>query len=70
MPFVGQAEGKGVYGRYHSVFSNFANLNFPLLAWAGCVAYPWNGAMRRPEIKDEREFRISHAFFCFHTFYV
>ena len=24
MPFVGQAEGKGVYGRYHSVLSNFA----------------------------------------------
>ena len=27
MPFVGQAEGKGVYGRYHSVASNLANLN-------------------------------------------
>ena len=27
MPFVGQTEGKGVYGRYHSVSSNFANLN-------------------------------------------
>ena len=26
MPFVGQAEGKGVYGRYHSVHSNFAHL--------------------------------------------
>jgi hypothetical protein len=24
MPFVGQAKGKGVYGRYHSVISNFA----------------------------------------------
>ena len=23
-PFVGQAEGKGVYERYHSVLSNFA----------------------------------------------
>ncbi len=23
MPFVGQAEGKGVYGRYHSVISNY-----------------------------------------------
>ena len=33
------------------------------LAWAGCVAYPWEGAMRRPEIKDGREVRISHAFF-------
>ena len=49
MPFVGQAEGKGVYGRYHSVFSNFANLNFPLLSWGGCIAYPWEGAMRRPD---------------------
>ena len=27
MPFVGQAKGKGVYGRYHSVYSNFATLN-------------------------------------------
>ena len=27
MPFVGQAKGKGVYGRYHSVPSNFATLN-------------------------------------------
>ena len=27
MPFVGQANGKGVYKRYHSVPSNFANLN-------------------------------------------
>jgi hypothetical protein len=27
MPFVGQADGKGVYERYHSVSSNFANLN-------------------------------------------
>ena len=27
MPFVGQAKGKGVYGHYHSVTSNFANLN-------------------------------------------
>lgn len=27
MPFVGQAKGEGVYGRYHSVYSNFANLN-------------------------------------------
>ncbi len=27
MPFVGQAEGKGVYGRYCSVTSNFATLN-------------------------------------------
>ena len=26
MLFVGQAEGKGVYGRYYSVSSNFANL--------------------------------------------
>ena len=26
MPFVGQAKGKGVYGRYHSVHSNFATL--------------------------------------------
>ncbi len=26
MPFVGQANGKGVYGRYHSVISNFATL--------------------------------------------
>ena len=26
MPLVGQAEGKGVYGRYHSVVSNFATL--------------------------------------------
>ena len=26
MPFVGQAKGKGVYGRYHSVISNFATL--------------------------------------------
>ena len=26
MPFVGQAKGKGVYGRYHSVCSNFATL--------------------------------------------
>ena len=26
LPFVGQAEGKGVYGRYHSVLSNFAPL--------------------------------------------
>lgn len=25
-PFVGQAEGKGVYKRYHSVHSNFATL--------------------------------------------
>ena len=24
--FVGQAEGEGVYGRYHSVSSNFAHL--------------------------------------------
>jgi hypothetical protein len=24
MPFVGQAKGKGVYGRYHSVISIFA----------------------------------------------
>jgi len=23
-PFVGLAKGKGVYGRYHSVLSNFA----------------------------------------------
>ena len=27
MPFVGQAEGKGVYERYRSVLSNFATLN-------------------------------------------
>ncbi len=27
MLFVGQAEGKGVYGRCHSVFSNLATLN-------------------------------------------
>ena len=27
MPFVGQAKGKGVYERYHSVPSNFATLN-------------------------------------------
>ena len=27
MPFVGQAKGKGVYGRYRSVCSNFATLN-------------------------------------------
>ena len=27
MPFVGQADGKGVYGRYRSVTSNLANLN-------------------------------------------
>ena len=27
MPFVGQAKGKGVYERYHSVHSNFAHLN-------------------------------------------
>ena len=60
MPFVGQAEGKGVYGRYHSVF---ANLNFPLLSWGGCIAYPWEGAMRRPDSRDGREVRISHAFF-------
>ena len=26
MPFVGQAKGKGVYRRYHSVHSNFATL--------------------------------------------
>ena len=26
MPFVGQVKGKGVYGRYHSVHSNFATL--------------------------------------------
>ena len=26
MPFVGQTKGKGVYGRYHSVLSNFATL--------------------------------------------
>ena len=26
-PFVGLVKGKGVYGRYHSVPSNFANLN-------------------------------------------
>ena len=26
MSFVGQAEGKGVYGRYHSVHSIFATL--------------------------------------------
>ena len=26
MPFVGQAEGNGVYERYHSVLSNFATL--------------------------------------------
>ena len=26
MPFVGQAKGKGIYGRYHSVTSNFATL--------------------------------------------
>ena len=28
-----------------------------------CVAYPWNGAMLRPEAKDGREVRFSHAFF-------
>ena len=28
-----------------------------------CVAYPCEGAMRRPELRDEREVRISHAFF-------
>ena len=88
MPFVGQAKGKGVYGRYHSVYSNFANLNpctgynatvsvcvgglypnvaiyynkvysecciYNHLAWAGCVAYPYMGAMRRPEYRDGRE---------------
>ena len=27
MPFVGQAEGKGVYEGYYSVLSNFATLN-------------------------------------------
>ena len=30
MPFVGQAEGKGVYGRYHSVCSNFAPLKLSI----------------------------------------
>ena len=25
------------------------------LAWAGCVAYPCVGAMRRPETRDGRE---------------
>ena len=33
------------------------------LAWAGCVAYPCTGAMRRPEIRDGREVRNSHSFF-------
>ena len=70
MPLVGQAKGKGVYGRYHSVFSNFANLNFPLLSWGGCIAYPWEGAMRRPDSRDGREVRISHAFFYFHLFII
>ena len=32
------------------------------LAWACNVAYPCMGAMRRPEIRDEREVRFSHAF--------
>jgi len=25
------------------------------LAWADCVAYPCDGAMRRPELRDRRE---------------
>ena len=36
-----------------------------IIAWRGlaCVAYPCLGAMRRPEVRDGREVRISHAFF-------
>ena len=36
-------------------------------AWADNVAYPWLGAMRRPELWDEREVRFSHAFFIFES---
>ena len=47
MPFVGQAEGKGVYERYHSVPSNFANLNL-------CTGGNRNGKRLRGWIISQR----------------
>ena len=51
MPFVGQAKGKGVYGRYCSVTSNFATLNLHTgsnatisvcVGWLyPCLSYIW-----------------------------
>ena len=32
-----------------------------------CVAYPYLGAMRRPDCRDKREGTNSHVFFCFQT---
>ena len=54
---------------YNCIISYSIGVSYHNITWRGlaCVAYPYLGAMRRPEHRDRRGGTNSHVFFYFHN---